>query len=484
MMTNSFDVIPYPGNPKILFVGLGASSHTHTWVELLSDAEFNIRLFSVPRGGVPPAHWKFATYICEPSQQLPRGLDPNIHRSFHPLPEEIDRFQKEMDRFQKEMDRFQEKLQERYQKIRRNPLYWFFLFMKKVLDGVGSRLGMPALYYDYSLFRDLHPPDPISIKDDQEDKCSSPSEWLAKIIQDWQPDIIHTLGIFDDQGGLFYYGVRKQFGVEGIGKWVLQLRGGSDLALRQFHPETVKQIREMFNECDEIITDNYVNINYIQQLGFAHKVASIAPVAGTGGVDTDIEIDDIILPSKRERIILWPKAYESWWSKALPVLEAIRLAWEDIQPCQIYMTASTPETEAWFLTILPQEVKESCTIVNRLPRKDLLDLMKRARVLLIPSLVDGVPNSLYEAMSHGVFPIVSPLGSITPIVENISNVLFARNLYPTELSEALVKAMSDDLLVDNAAKNNLNLVKQIASREKIAKQLVEYYQHLSSENKQ
>jgi glycosyltransferase involved in cell wall biosynthesis len=272
--------------------------------------------------------------------------------------------------------------------------------------------------------------------------------------------------------------------VEGIGKWVLQLRGGSDLALRQFHSESVKQIREMFNECDEIITDNYANINYIQQLGFAHKIASIAPVAGTGGVDTDMEIDDIILPSKRERIILWPKAYESWWSKALPVLEAIKLAWPDIQPCTIYMTASVPETEAWFLAMMSRDVQANCILVDRIPRDDLLALMKRARVLLIPSLVDGVPNSLYEAMANGVFPIVSPLETITPIVKENQNALFARNLYPAEITEALVKAMSDDLLVDNAAKNNLHLVKQIASREKIAKRVVEYYRHLSSESKE
>lgn len=470
-MKNPFDVDLYPGNPKILFIGLGMSTHTHSWIDLLSESKLNVRLFSVPGGGVPPSHWKFPTYVCSPSFQLPEGLDPATRQSLYPLPEEIKLFEKEL-------EKRNGALEKRRMALERNVIFKLALFIKGVLNLVGTRLGMPPLYYDYSQYADLNPPNP------KQPKAASPEEWLAKIIQDWQPDVIHTLGLFDGQGGLFYFETRERFDLKGMGKWILQLRGGSDLTLRQHNPETARQIREIFTECYEIITDNYVNITYIKQLGLSHKIALIAPVPGTGGLDTDVEIDSVFLPSRKERIILWPKAYESLWSKALPVMEAIKMAWEDIKPCKIYMTASTPETEAWFLAILPQEVKENCVILNRVPRNELLDLMKNARVLLIPSLVDGVPNSLYEAMVNGVFPIVSPLESITPICKNISNVLFARNLYPTEICEALIKAMSDDLLVDAAAKNNLDLVKQIASRKKITKQVIEYYQHLSSESKQ
>ncbi len=72
----------------------------------------------------------------------------------------------------------------------------------------------------------------------------------------------------------------------------------------------------------------------------------------------------------------------------------------------------------------------------------------------------------------------SPFANITPVVKNEENVLFARNLYPTEISAALVRAMSDDNLVDRAAQNNFQLVEKIASRSMIAEKVINYYQEL------
>ena len=303
--------------------------------------------------------------------------------------------------------------------------------------------------------------------------------WLADVIRHWQPDIIHTLGMFDDQGGLFYYEIRERYNLQGIGKWILQTRGGSDLALRRYNSEFVPVIRKMFNACHQIISDNTANIRYAQEFGIApEKFASIVPVPGTGGMEIDELSQNFLPPSQRKRIILWPKAYESQWSKALPVLEAIQLAWDKIQPCEIYILAITPEVREWFLSI-PAAIQRHCHIEGRISRIEVLSLMKRARVLLIPSLIDGIPNSLYEAMAMGAFPVVSPLETIQPIVENEKNVLFARNLYPEEISAALIRAMNNNALVDQSAQNNLSLVKSIADRATIKTKVVKYYADLT-----
>ncbi len=281
-MASLFGQDSFPGKPKILFIGLAQSTHTHAWIDLLSNSQFNVRLFALP-GGLPPDTWPVKTYITSPFA---------ANNS--------------------------EKRQYLYSGICGKPILLF--------DKIAQRLKQQPIKYT--------------------------KRWLADVIRHWQPDIIHTLGMFDDQGGLFYYEIRERYNLQGIGKWILQTRGGSDLALRRHDPEFIPVIRKMFNACHQIVSDNITNIRYAQELGIApEKFAGIVPVPGTGGMDIDELSQNFLPPSQRERIILWPKAYESQWSKALPVLEAIQLAWDKIQPCEIYMLAITPEVREWFLSM-------------------------------------------------------------------------------------------------------------------------------------
>lgn len=407
-MTPIFDKDPFPGKPRILFIGLAQSSHTRAWIDLLSDCQFNVRLFAMPKG-FPPADWAVKTYINAPG----KGIDDE--------------------------------------------------FRKYIFSGVKGKIGF---YYNKVARRTGWEP------------IAGPDIWLAQIIKKWHPDIIQVNGLFDDQGGVFYLQTRKKFKLEKYGHLVIQLRGGSDMELRRHNPEQRAIIHQALTACEQIICDNRANIQYAGDLGIPFdKFASLVPVPGSGGMDLNDLSSAMTPPSKRERMILWPKAYEGQWSKALPVLEAIQTAWEKVKPFEIHMLAVTPDVYEWVLA-LPDEIRRHCHISQRIPQQEAFSLLKRARIMMAPSLVDGVPNSLYEAMAFGALPIVSPLATITPVVRQDENVLFARNLYPAEIAAALVRAMTDDALVDRAAQNNLRLVEKIANRQTIRKQVVNFYNKL------
>ena len=397
-MALPFEKDTFPGKPKILFIGLPQSSHTHAWIDLLKSQEFNMRLFGLPTG-MPPANWQVKVYITLPNREKRR-------RSI------------------------------------RKQLY---------LPGRPGSLQKKILAY-------------LGIAKDE--------RHLAHVIRSWKPDVIHTLGL--DPASYFYAAARKKFNLKKIGKWLVQIRGGSDLALTRHHPAARESIRQMLTECDQVIFDNSANAKILEEIGIPRsKFASIAPVPGSGGIEADMPAM-AIPPSQRERIIVWPKAYECQWSKAQPVLAAIRSAWEKMQPCEIYLLAATPEIADWVLS-WPEEIRAHCHVSGRIARKDALALLKRARIMLAPSLIDGIPNSLYEAMTYGVFPIVSPLESIGTVVRNEENVLFARNLYPDEIAGALIRGMNDDGLVDKAVRNNLQLAAAIADREMIRAKVIQYY---------
>jgi hypothetical protein len=407
-MQDSFNIDPYPGKPKILFIGLAESTHTISWIDLLDQSELNVRLFALP-SGLPPEAWSVRTYVTQhPTPKLDPQSRANLHR-----PSRMERFLQQL---------------------------FLALFSRS-------------------------PKDP------------DPERWLAKIISQWQPDVIHTLGL--DPAGYFYFRTRKRFNLGGIGKWVLQLRGGSDLTLSRLDPEVSPGIRQVFCECNQLLSDNRENFDFGSEMGLRkEQIATLGTVPGTGGLDvTSFSQAWHGLPSTR-RMILWPKAYECPWSKALPVFEAIKLIWDQIQPCKIYMLAMNSEARMWYWT-LPDQIRQNCCIEDRIPRDRVLELMAQARVMLAPSLVDGTPNSMFEAMAAGAFPILSPLETIRPIFEEEGTVLFARNLYSHEIAEALLRAMTDDTLVDRAAERNLEIVSKIADRAKIRPRVVEYYKTLA-----
>jgi hypothetical protein len=58
-------------------------------------------------------------------------------------------------------------------------------------------------------------------------------------------------------------------------------------------------------------------------------------------------------------------------------------------------------------------------------------------------------------------------------------VLFADNLYPHEMAEALIRAMTDDALVDAAAYLNLRRVKELSDRSRFKSIAETFYQEVA-----
>jgi glycosyltransferase involved in cell wall biosynthesis len=302
--------------------------------------------------------------------------------------------------------------------------------------------------------------------------------WLAHVVREWKPDVVHTFGL--DPAGEFYFDTRRDHGLLSIGRWIAQTRGGSDLALARFDGARASRVASVMRAADCLLSDNQINFEIARAMGVqAEQLSPIGTVPGTGGVDIDALRSHANGPPSSRSVILWPKAYECPWSKALPVFEALTRYWDRLPPCEIHMIAMEPETRMWFHA-LPPEIKQACRIDDRIPRHEILALMGRARVMLAPSLVDGTPNSMFEAMATGAFPVLSPLDTIRPLVRDESNVLFARNLYPDEIGQALVRAMTDDGLVDAAAERNLALVRDLADRATIRPRVVSLYETLAA----
>ena len=302
--------------------------------------------------------------------------------------------------------------------------------------------------------------------------------WLYRavfrfLVWRFRPHVIHSLGAFPASDWM------KDLLPRDLGrtKWVLQVRGGPDVFLNRFDSKANATLREIFARCDALIADNELNYQIALELGLDPvKAFDYGIVPGTGGMDLPA-FAGARQPSESLRQVVWTKAYEWSEAKGLNVLEGIKLAFPRLPGVRFVFCAVNAEVENW-IRFLPKDLKAVIEIKSRLPRAQMLELMMRSRVVLAPSLLEGIPNALYEAMAARAVPIFSPLPTFRDKFANRENILYARNLYPQEVADALVEAFADDAMADRIAANNLSLVTRIANRERIAPAILALYRRL------
>lgn len=300
---------------------------------------------------------------------------------------------------------------------------------------------------------------------------------LARFIRSWRPDIVHCFGA--STAGLFLSRTMQRFDLRKDFKLSIQARGGPDLEDSIHDPSVVGDLRTALRSCDLFFADNEKGYEIARSLGCSRAAIGDANrFPGTGGMTFDDR--PRLPPSQRERVILVPKAYEGYQSKVLPVFEALKIAWPRIKPAKIILAAVNDEP-AKYLKRMDHEIAGHIDVHPRIPREKILSFMAQARLMIAPSIMDGVPNSLYEAMANGALPIVSPLETISSVVSEPDNVLFAGNFDVEKLVSATVKLMNDDEQGDAMAQRNLHLVRAIADRDKIRVKLLARYRSLAAE---
>lgn len=92
-------------------------------------------------------------------------------------------------------------------------------------------------------------------------------------------------------------------------------------------------------------------------------------------------------------------------------------------------------------------------------RKDVAELKVASDVFVFPSLWEGMPNAMFDAMASGMAMIVTPVGGIPEVVKDGQSALFIKPADADGLAEAILKLKKDDglrkILGENAHKSSL-----------------------------
>jgi glycosyltransferase involved in cell wall biosynthesis len=210
---------------------------------------------------------------------------------------------------------------------------------------------------------------------------------------------------------------------------------------------------------------------------------------GGGGIKTDLfhvgpENDSIsekvsaILKKLPEnaKIVVNPRGFRAYvrndtFFKSIPLILAAKPTVCFLCPAM----AGEKQAEGWIHKL---GIGHAVYLLPKLSQEEMASIFRHAQVAVSPSEHDGTPNTLLETMACGCFPLAGDLESIREWIEDGVNGLLIDPGQPTSLAKAVLRALDDQELRRKAASQNVKMIKDRASYEKVMQEARSFYREL------
>jgi len=140
---------------------------------------------------------------------------------------------------------------------------------------------------------------------------------------------------------------------------------------------------------------------------------------------------------------------------------------------------SNPMADRWLRQFA---IHENVRLLPSIPRKTMAELFRLASVAVSPSLHDGTPNTLLEAMASGCFPVAGDIESVREWITNEVNGLLCDPTDPESLASAMTRALAEPQMRTYGQKLNLGLIVERAEYSKVMHQAEDFYKNLVKRN--
>ena len=226
-----------------------------------------------------------------------------------------------------------------------------------------------------------------------------------------------------------------------------------------------RQTRQVLGWADGLIADTKRDIRLGIEWGFQPDKPSMV-VPGAGGIRLDeMQKASIIeaLPDELPDapIIVNPRGQRPGSLRQDIFFQAIPMVLEKI-PQAIFICPSLRGDGESEQQVNQLGIRSNTKLWPRLSQGQLWALFKKSQVFVSPSIHDGTPNSLLEAMACGCFPVVGNIESMREWVQPGINGLLVDALDARSVAEAITQAINQPALRRDAAKYNAALIAERA----------------------
>lgn len=274
---------------------------------------------------------------------------------------------------------------------------------------------------------------------------------LRRFIEETKPDIIHALRIP-------YEGMLAADAVSTLSVPLILSVWGNDFTL---HAPATSLMRHYtswaLQVADALHADCQRDVRLACDWGFSpEKPTLVTP--GNGGIRSDVFSQSKTLQS--DPLVINPRGFRAYvrndtFFKSIPLVLAQK-------PETRFLCASMardPQAQSWLKDL---NIEAAVELLSPMPHADMADVFRRSSVVVSPSIHDGTPNSLLEAMACGCFPVAGDLESIREWITPETNGLLVDAGDAQALAAAILRGLNDTALRERAAKFNAVLIAERA----------------------
>ena len=260
---------------------------------------------------------------------------------------------------------------------------------------------------------------------------------------------------------------------------------GNDLTLHALGSFIMsRQTRTTLHRADGLITDTQRDIRLGYEWGFKKGKPSLI-VPGSGGIrlkEMEVGSSNEKLPEELPDvpIIVNPRGQRPGSLRQDTFFQAIRIVVDQIPQALFVCPSLQGDIESEGL-VDTMGIRSRTKLWPRLSQAQLWTVFKKSLIFVSPSIHDGTPNSLLEAMACGCFPVVGDTESMKEWVQTGVNGLLVDATDANSMAEAIVQGIKQPALRNEAAKFNANLIAERAAYIPNMLRVDEFYRSIRSE---
>jgi len=104
------------------------------------------------------------------------------------------------------------------------------------------------------------------------------------------------------------------------------------------------------------------------------------------------------------------------------------------------------------------EIEEFVDMKKRIPNQYMPSWYNKIKLLVLPSLCEGLPNVVIEAMACGTPVLATPVGGVPDLIRDGSTGFLISSLQPDFLAKKIVKLLSNERVLEKIGQNARELI--------------------------